>query len=498
MNMLHQHAGLHKGNPFIEITSPARWLIAVYFIFWRIVPPLFVDYGAHGESSWVVISYLSSHLIYEIILLFPFCVRDFAGTRIGWLHPLIFIPALTVLLGLVKAPISLLAPLSFGSDTQAYYYHPLLTGRDENFILSSQVKLKIIDAIALISMYGGFAIFERRVASSGVNANFGINSFRFYTLVALCFIVVMFFLQKQGGILMHMTSLASGRFRMRELSGPFLIINNILPFLFILWYLYKPSVIKSPVFVGAFVVVCALQFVVGGSRSSLFIPIAGLLTAWMMKNQKVPALRVILLGIMVMLLLGILGEIRRSGSDGMVDFELLTNFDIRNAYQLSQEELENRDHGASLAIAGLVPDDHRHVLGSTYVAAILFWVPRLLWDSKPRGAGAQVAAIFYHGFDDAAGYQGGGYPPGAAAEAFWNFGWFGVVVIYIIFGIYLRYCGDYFFANPLNPKPALLLILVYFVLRSPSTTSIVAFAQSFILIYLSIFFVKARQKRIND
>jgi len=482
--------GVAHQNPFIEMSRTARVFIIIYFILWRIMPPLFTKYSTDVQDVKILVIGLVTHVVYESMLLFPFVVKKFGGTKIGWLHPLVFITSVVILLGLIRSPANLFLPFTFYAAPPNDLYHQLLAGWGGQAIIWAQTKLKLMEALSVVGLFLGFSIIKIHKRLGGLSDVHGVDGVRFFGLFAILLAAVIFFLEQQGGIVAHMASFAGGRFRMREFHGPFLVVNGVLPFLLIFWYLHKPSTLRNPVFLIIFVVACVLQFIVSGSRSGLFAPVAGLLAAWMIVHHRIPAFKVFLLGGSVILLLGVLGEVRRSGSEGVIDFSLLLDYNVQDAYALTQQELDDRAHGSNVAISAMVPDYRDHALGSTYVGAILFWVPRFIWESKPRGAGAQAAAIFYRGNESAVGYQGGGYPPGAVAEAYWNFSWVGVLFIYFLFGAFLRYCSDWFYSKPSNPLSATLLIMVAFVLPSPSTIALVSFFQSIVIVCAVMLFCK--------
>jgi hypothetical protein len=276
---------------------------------------------------------------------------------------------------------------------------------------------------------------------------------------------------------------------MRELSGHFLVINNFLPYVMLLWYAYQPKALRSPIFLMGFVAAVVLQFVVTGSRASLFSPAALLLAVWMFHNRRVPATRALLLGLVAVLMLGVLGEVRNSGRDGSIDFSALTEFGVTAAWEMSQEELGARRLGTALAVAAMVPEQEDYLLGTTYVAALAFWLPRSIWRDKPRGVGAHAAALLFGGRETMDDYSGGGYPVNGAAEAYWNFGYLGVLAVFGLFGALLSAVFRWACRDPGNPFALIALLIVNFGLTTPSTTAIVPALQTLVLLYFLYLFV---------
>lgn len=276
---------------------------------------------------------------------------------------------------------------------------------------------------------------------------------------------------------------------MRELSGHFLVINGFLPYAILLWYAYQPKALRKPIFLLGFTIAVVLQFIVTGSRSGLFSPVALLFAVWMFHNHRVPATRALLLGLIAILLLGVLGQVRQSGRSGVVDFSALTEFSVAAAWEMTVEELIARRTGTDIAVAALVPEQRGFLYGTTYVAALTFWVPRAIWRDKPRGAGAHAAALLFGQSETMDNYSGGGFPVNGAAEAYWNFGYLGVVIIFGLFGTVLSAVSWWIFRDPGNPFAVITLMIVNFSLTTPSTTAIVPALQTFVLLYLLYLFV---------
>lgn len=486
---LQSHFGAERHqNPFVSISQTARTFIVAYFIFWRLLPALatFDTQNLTYAGYTGAISILT--LITEFFILLPFLMRRFAGKPIGWLHPLILPTMVGIAFGLIRNPAALLTPVSVWSQATPVMDHVLLGGWSDAAVLATQLKVNFINLLAIIATYIGFAMV-RSGRIRRTRRHIRINGIKLAVFFVICLLVVMFFLQQQGGIISHMSTLAGGRYRMRELSGHFLVINGFLPYVVLLWYVYQPKALRNPIFLLGFAVAIVLQFIVTGSRSSLFSPVAMLLAVWVFHNHRIPATRALFAGLVAVLSLGILGEVRRSGQSGTVDFSALTEFDVAAAWKTTQEELVGRRTGTVIAIAALVPDQRGFLYGTTYVAALAFWIPRAMWEDKPRGAGAHASALLFRGRETMDGYSGASYPVNGAAEAYWNFGYPGVLVVSGLFGAVLSAVSRWMCRDPANPFALLALVIVNFSLTTPSTAAIVPTLQTFVLLYLLYLFV---------
>jgi hypothetical protein len=466
----------------------ARLLILFYFFFWRLLPCITVLDFQTGHHSSLTIAIAIMAFFIEILILAPFFLRHFAGIPVGWLHPFILPTVVSVALGFLMEPVSILVPFTAWFSKTSNGNHILLQGWGEFTVLTAQLRESFINVLALISTYLGFLIYKAR-APAVTHGPIRIDGFKLTVCFLFFLFVVLLFLQLQGGVIAHMATLAGGRHRMGELNGHFLVINNFLPYVIILWYAYQPKALRNPFFLLAFFVASISQFVVTGSRSALLMPLAMLLAVWILHNRRLPVIRVILLGVCMVLSIGILGEVRRSGDEGSIDISPLLESDLTTAWASLQEERAARAKGTDLAVAAIVPEKENYLYGTTYLAALAFWVPRSIWREKPRGAGAHAAALLYHGRDTMDGYRGGGYPLNGAYEAFWNYWYPGVVIVYLIFGSILGLVSRWFCRESANPYAVVGLLIVNFGLNTPNTTSLVPALQSMVLLYVLYLFV---------
>ena len=473
-------------NPFIAISPLFRRIVLVYFIGWRFLP-LFAELGtAITYISFPYIISVSLQLVIQSILLLPFLRRSFGGTPIGWLHPLIFPTLFSLALSLLKQPGSIFEPFFiFSSDNS--FYHPLIGDWNQEAISMTQLTSSVIALLAILSSYIGFITFKYRISLKLKLPSR--RNYRFFFLAIFCFLVAIFYLYSQGGILSQLQGLAFGRFGTRANSGYAFVVVSFLPLLLVFWYLYNPKIIFNKFFILIYGGACVLQFLVSGSRSGLFEPIALLLIAHCLINQKMNIFRFIFVALIAISLLGTLGDVRRSGLSGEASFDALLNFNLGESFEKSAEEVKKRDLGTNISVSAFVPDQVDHLWGSSYVSSLAFWIPRTIWPGKPRGIGAHTAAIIYRGVP-IEGYGGAGFPLSAPYEAFWNFGWLGVISIFYLFGALQKLITNLFLSYPSNSIIQIILLLTIFQFSSPSTVSMVTFQQNIVLILFVAFTVK--------
>ena len=477
-------------NPFIPISAMAQRFIIVYFIGWRIVPAMSVFSAESSVPLGHAIGIIFVRFATECLLLLPFIKNRFAGAPIGWLHPLVMIPSISIIFGILRNPASLLQPFLIWTQVQAAPSHILLPGWSDELLLDAQLLMNIATLIASVSTLAGFTLFRLRWRR--FTRRIALRQLRLGMIFLFCTAVVFLFLQHQGGVLNHMATFAGGRFGMRETAGQFLVLNAMLPYILLLWYLYRPTTLRNWLFIAAALFAVMMQFVLTGSRSGLITPIAAFLMAWMYVNRKVVGALAILLGLVAILLLNVLGEIRRSGRDGEVNFSSLSEFNIIEAWEASQQELRERAINADFVVFAMVPEEVGHIHGITYLAAIGFMIPRAIWRNKPRGGGAYAAALLFERAPTADHYRGAAYPINGVAEAYWSFNLPGVILIFLFYGLVIRVIVDWVCFDPDNPFAITALILLVLTLDTPSTDSIISFLQA-VTIFGVIYLFAARR-----
>lgn len=143
--MLHQRLDASEArNPFVRISGNAQILIAFYFLFWRLLPSIagLDDQTAAHAGYTISIAILTGAT--ELLILLPFLMKRFAGTPIGWLHPLIMPTMVGVAFGLLSNPAGLLTPISIWFQTESVPDHILLNHWPDSQVLAAQLKLNFI------------------------------------------------------------------------------------------------------------------------------------------------------------------------------------------------------------------------------------------------------------------------------------------------------------------------------------------------------------------
>lgn len=114
-----------------------------------------------------------------------------------------------------------------------------------------------------------------------------------------------------------------------------------------------------------------------------------------------------------------------------------TNTDASNI--LSQTADRTSLISTTAQVVEQVPSTIPYQNGGTYGFLLISWVPRFLWPDKPSASEVnhlyQVTFRITHEKD----LESVSLAPGIIGEAYWNFGWAGVVMMSLLLGIFLRF-----------------------------------------------------------
>jgi hypothetical protein len=101
-----------------------------------------------------------------------------------------------------------------------------------------------------------------------------------------------------------------------------------------------------------------------------------------------------------------------------------------------------------LSVMRYTPSPLPYLLGSSYLHFFVNFVPRRLWEGKPKGIDSILAERIY-------GWGMGGAPPGTIGELYFNFHWPGVLVGMALFGFFASCVWTYARREPRHPFLAL-------------------------------------------
>lgn len=458
-------------------------LLALYILFTGDLPTVIqaLAFGLTGGAEAEFSAAMLTSLVRDLLLLAPVIIL--ASHPLGILHPVILAVVLWPLLIAIPAMIEQFggwAAIVAGIPVSAPFFAGL-PSHSGTTVWTAIAKYNGLEILALVSTYIGFWFF--RGAQNPVRARIALpNTFTLRTiligLIAISTLTLLVFLYSRGGLVEHLTSLGRGRFRELQAAGGIIVATDLGSIALLLWIAARPGDIKSPLFLGSLAVVSGVQFISNGSRgSALTVPLlVGLV--WALRRQKIPWKIGLLLAPLFFVSLGLLGAVRGSGWVGSTAGEAIVSTGWSESLAIAQKEIELRR-----ALSAHVPVVERGfsatggpLLGRSYLAALFAFVPRAIWEEKPRGPGSLYVQYFF-----GEPREGRAIPVSPTAEMFWNFGVVGVLVLSFIYGWLLRMVYHFYWRR--YPSPFAIVFYVLFITTFHwSTDRLVDFEQLAVLL----------------
>ncbi|HEU4885894.1 MAG TPA: O-antigen polymerase [Longimicrobium sp.] len=465
-------------NPFVPIAWPWRVGILAFVLLYRVLLP-----GAqqilYPGSAPLGAERMALDVVYEVALFAPLF---FYRREWGWLHPLLFPALFSVAKAVLSGPGQLLAPLGlFYAPPDVPLFHVALEQWSQHDIAMAMIKSRLIMLLGLTAYYVGFFLAPRPRVPVVEYLRARAAAPKALAVVGFSLVLFAVFMRMRGGIGAHLASFGLGRFRAVAGLGHFSVLILTGTTAALIWFAVDATTTRKPLFWATAALVIPISFLLSGSRSSVIDAAVLFVVVWMIRTQKVPAARGVLLGMTAIFLVGALGALRESTYTGQVDWTILTDVNVAEMVVAGQEEMHNRgETGAFLPLVAKVPDRVDFLYGQSYLAAILFFVPRAVWPEKPRGVGPMTNAYIYHEEAMRPGeiIQGAGIPPGAMGEAYWNFYYPGVVMIYLLYGMFHWWLAALLRRNAAIPAVWVLYALT--LLMNPTSSEIVGWLQSII------------------
>lgn len=418
-------------NSFIPIPKWLHSFLVVYFVVYKVSIPIFNSLFFKSEVI-PVFSLNLLDIVYSTLLYAPIIFRF---KNIGLLHPLIF----PLLFSFVKVTAS-----NFGFNLISPFildeYHlsrTLAFSLTDTRLIELNFQSKLFNIVALLSFYLGYFAVRNykyfKIPSIPIQIFSSHFKYSIKVMTALIMGGLFLFLLSRGGVAAHISSWGMSRKEALKGVGPLIAIFNLTFILPLMWYIFKGAKLKGDIFLMIFILITVfVGFVLSGSRSSIINVIVSFIVVWMLQNRKIPTAGPIIFGIAFFYLFGLLGELRSTVYDKQVDWDVLTQSTLQEAADFSSDEIEKWNNlGSSIAIYHKVPEQEPFLNGKPYLAALFFIVPRLIWDHKPHGTGYYVGRRIYNRAE-------AGIPPGEVAEVYYNFGFLGIIIMFLLKGIIVK------------------------------------------------------------
>ena len=440
-------------NPFVPMPRWAILSVLLFGAFYTLIvcSAALNNVRESGDSMvWVALStvWLLCWVFYPFIAYKP---------TYGWCHPLI-LPALLSIINLL--------PRSTSLFMNGLTDHSMLPGWSQDELNMLYAYGNCVNSLALMATYAGFLMGPR----------FGVPSLqpptsprkRLYTVLLLflgiSIVAFIYYTQIYGGLFSHIKSLAFGMVKRIELAedvdgiGHYTALMNMATIAAIVWVCAQAGALRNPFFWLLATSSLVLAYLCDGKRSSFIYPAILILLCWMLRNRKVPYLRLAVVGTTAFFLIGLLGLVRSSNWTDMNNLNLdafhETSVAEMGTRSLDELALRSGSQSTFFAILAKVPQEEEMLYGKTYLEWGLRFVPRQFWPEKPRGVDVQANQTFY-GSD-------WGLPAGAVGEAYWNFHLPGVLVVFFLMGIFKRWLGDLLLRYPAAPAIMVIYMISLF------------------------------------
>ena len=478
-------------SPFVSITTAQRVAVVIFVLVYNAFAPGFSEVLYQPSLPLAALRF-ATELVYQGLLVFPFI---YYKPGFGWLHPLIFTVVWSLAQKVASNPEMLLAPVQvFMGPLHVEPNHAALRGFTDQEVAWTLIKAKGIESLSLLAYYGGFFSGLRPTAPKLSFHRAKQVQVRTMLLVGGACAVFLLAVEMRGGIVSHFVSLGSGRQRAIGGLGHIGVLIRLGVIASVVWYAFDSEAGINPLFWGTLVVSLTSVFLWSGSRSDVIFPLAFLLVIYALRYKAIPWGRGVVIGATALVLFGMLGLLRASAITGQPAWEVVTNAQISESLAFADEQLQRREKnpgGGYTAVVGRVPHDVGFLYGRTYVGALLFFVPRALWENKPRATGPYVAKYLYNTTGNvqmaASPPVVGGIPPGDVGAAYWNFWIPGVVVLFFLYGIFHHWLARLYVKNEHPLGAVLFLFLVTGAGVSPN--ALVSFFQDIILVLAVLFFL---------
>ena len=454
-----------------------------------------------GEGAFTITVLLA--IAIDVARIAPVFV--YARHPFGILHPLILTTVLWPLMVAMPGKIEEffgLAGLLLGEPISPPVYDALgwLPGPQ---IWAAIAWSKLCELVALLSIFAGYAFAnDRNALVRAITRRRPRKEFDGKRLRALAIVLIaasvgilVVLVAVRGGLSLHLADMARGRFRSMAGLGPLIAAVDLGLIAVLVWVAARPKDVKLPIFLVLVVGAAAAQFISNGARSAAFAVFMMVGLTWALQNRRIPWRLALLLIPFFFLAFGALNIIRTSGIGGQGATQAIQSADTSDVLSRVQEEIERRR--ALQSGVAVVAQGHElmggPLWGSSYRAAVFAFVPRRIWQDKPRGPGSLYTQNFLGEVR-----EGLAVPVDATAEAYWNFGILGVILISALYGALIRLAHNLYVLRQDNPFIVTAFVLFVTTFR-PSTDDLVLFQQQaalLLLVYGLALIFAARTKRL--
>ncbi len=229
-------------------------------------------------------------------------------------------------------------------------------------------------------------------------------------------------------------------------------IYMIALFLFIRWY--KKRTKRLLFLYSAFTIWVLAYYTVTGNRNSIFIYLISLIILWFILSRKPIQLKPFRLFITstILVFAFIIGGMMREGTDDNLDTSRAIIWGLNGAF------------GNHENVQWLYEHNYKLLLGETYVAGFLNFIPRKFWKNKPFGAGPKLKNMIHPGTYIYGTPGNSSLTTGLVTEAIMNFGFIFYIIPIIIWAFLLS--GIFYLSRFIRTDLDILIYVYTFVFFS--------------------------------
>lgn len=408
--------------------------------------------------------------------------------RMGLLNPLVL--AVVVWPIVTRIPyfeneFSALLGIFAGESALPPTYSALLN-LDQRDIYFAITELNLLETAGYISCFMAYFIFFPLLSNyhdkNELPQSFNADRFNIAMLIGILLSVSAFMglVISRGGLQQHLLSLSFGRFAELQGLGPLLVLSKLSYVALLVWLSFDPNIWRKFIFQISVLLVIFVTFMTAGSRGSTLALVVTLGMTWFIRTGRVPLKTAFFLVPLLFFAYGSLTVLRTASTSSQSPIERLLHAEAGDVVNAASRELKSRElaSGAVPVLSEGYEATGGPLWGQTYIAALTWFIPRALWEEKPRGAGSLYAQLFL-----GAKREGTTIPIGATAEAYWNFWIPGVILIYVVWGFLIAWFFCLFIR--LKSDPFILTAYILFITQfSMTSEGIVPYIHSILMLVI--------------
>lgn len=426
---------------FVALPPFLAWCVFTYGIIFKVAFPALAESMGYGEGSALAPLLILLAGLHWTLASAPMLLL---GRSLGIVHPLAFPILFATAKEILLAPSLLLAALFgelhlFAVTTPST--SPGLSDVSFDDVIAARTLQKGIELAAVLAFFAGYLFLAQiRIRPGGPSRGAPVAAVATAALAwsAASFVTLIGFLYARGGLDSHLLKLTAQRYEQFESIGHLMLLIKIAG-VAALVLACRGRTMQEPTTMIVLAYALVATFLVDGARSGpIYLALLFFLVT-MTYARRLPTVRLSLAALLALASLGAFGLIRQDWNAERVRWEVLRPDQHSVWLEKTFSEVARR-RAEEPDVAALARLDESGMLGGrTYLGAALFFVPRSLWPEKPRSAG-----VYNNHYNFSRTYASGefprdwGIPISGATEAYWNFGWAGVITIFVAIGGALR------------------------------------------------------------